>query len=32
VAAMNRYVGQRVDRIEFLIPPGAAHSAEHKKR
>ena len=32
VAAMNRYVGQRVDRIEFLIQPGVVHSAEDKKR
>ncbi len=24
VAAMNRYVGQRVERIEFLVPPSSA--------
>jgi predicted nucleic acid-binding Zn ribbon protein len=32
VAAMNRYVGERLERIEFLISPGAVHAAEHKKR
>jgi hypothetical protein len=24
VAAMNQYVGERVERIEFLVQPGAA--------
>jgi hypothetical protein len=32
VAAMNRYVGQRVERIEFLIQPGAVLAAAQTKK
>lgn len=32
VAAMNRYVGERVERIEFLIQPGAVHAAVQTKK
>ena len=31
VASMNRYVKQRVERIEFLIQPGAGHTPNQSK-